>query len=51
MVTPADTAKPDLGSLRIRDGQRAQSSLGRRMVYAAIPVVIFAGIVVAERAA
>lgn len=50
MVTPADTAKPDLGSLRIRDGQRAQSSLGRRMVYAAIPVVIFAGIVVAAYA-
>lgn len=50
MVTPADTAKPDLGSLRIRDGQRAQSSLGRRMVYAAIPVAIFAGIVVAAYA-
>lgn len=50
MVTPADTAKPDLGSLRIRDGQRAQSSLGRRIIYAAIPVVIFAGIVVAAYA-
>jgi RND family efflux transporter MFP subunit len=46
-VTPVDTPRPDLGSLRIRDGQRSSRGLGRRVVYAAIPVVIFAGIVVA----
>ena len=47
MVTPLDTPRPDLGSLRIRDGQRSKSGLGRRIVYAAIPIVIFAGIVAA----
>jgi RND family efflux transporter MFP subunit len=46
-VTPLDTPRPDLGSLRIRDGQRSTRGLGRRVVYGAIPVVIFAGIVVA----
>ena len=49
-VTPVDTPRPDLGSLRIRDGQRSKSGLGRRIVYAAIPVLIFAGIVVAAYA-
>jgi RND family efflux transporter MFP subunit len=47
MTTFPDTAKPDLGSLRIHDGQRAKSGTAKRVVYAAIPVVIFAGIVVA----
>jgi RND family efflux transporter MFP subunit len=47
MTTFPNTAKPDLGSLRIHDGQRAKSGLGKRLVYAAIPVVIFAGIVAA----
>lgn len=46
-VTPVDSPRPDLGSLRIRDTQRSKSGLGRRIVYAAIPVLIFAGIVVA----
>jgi len=50
MATPLNSAKPDLGSLRIHDGQRAKSGLGRRMMYAAIPVVIFAGIVAAAYA-
>ncbi len=50
MATPLNSAKPDLGSLRIHDGQRAKSGLGRRMRYAAIPVLIFAGIVVAAYA-
>jgi RND family efflux transporter MFP subunit len=36
-----------LGSLRIHDGQRAKSGMGKRIVYAGIPVLIFAGIVVA----
>lgn len=47
MMTLPDTAKPDLGSLRIHDGQRAKSGMGRRAIYAAIPVLIFAGIVAA----
>jgi HlyD family secretion protein len=50
MATPLNSPKPDLGSLRIHDGQRAKSGLGKRVVYAAIPVVIFAGIVAAAYA-
>jgi len=42
---PADSSKPDLGSLRIHDGQRAKSGMGRRVLYASIPVVIFGAIV------
>src|SRR5713101_1224926 len=47
MATPPISARPDLGSLRIHDGQRSRSSMGKRIVYAAIPVLLFAGIVVA----
>jgi RND family efflux transporter MFP subunit len=50
MATPPISAKHDLGSLRIHDGQRAKSGLGRRVMYAAIPVLIFAGIVAAAYA-
>ncbi len=50
MASPEISAKPDLGSLRIRDGQRSQSRMGKRVFYAAIPVVIFAGIVAAAYA-
>jgi RND family efflux transporter MFP subunit len=46
MATPPVSARPDLGSLRIHDGQRTQSKMGRRIIYASIPVVIFAFIVV-----
>ncbi len=46
MATPPISARPDLGSLRIHDGQRSKSSMGKRIVYAAIPVLLFAGIVV-----
>jgi RND family efflux transporter MFP subunit len=45
MATSLDSPRPDLGSLRIHDGQRAKSGMGRRILYAAIPVLIFAGIV------
>ena len=45
LVMPADSSKPDLGSLRIHDGQRAKSTMGRRLLYASIPVVIFGAIV------
>src|SRR5438045_8536946 len=42
---PADSPKPDLGSLRIHDRQRSKSGVGKRVFYAAIPVLIFAAIV------
>jgi RND family efflux transporter MFP subunit len=45
MATPANSARHDLGSLRIGEGQRKGSGMGKRVIYAAIPVVIFAGIV------
>ena len=45
--TSADSPRPDLGALRIREGQRSTSGMGKRVVYATIPVVIFAGIVAA----
>jgi RND family efflux transporter MFP subunit len=47
LVMPADSPKPDLGSLRIHDGQRAKSGLGRRVLYASIPVLVFGAIVAA----
>jgi RND family efflux transporter MFP subunit len=47
MATPLNSPKHDLGSLRIHDGQRAKTARGKRLVYAAIPIVIFAGIVAA----
>ena len=45
LVMPADSPKPDLGSLRIHDRQRSKSGMGKRVFYAAIPVLIFAAIV------
>src|ERR1700732_3779842 len=45
MATPANSPKHDLGSLRIGEGQRKGSGMGKRVLYAAIPVLIFAGIV------
>jgi len=45
MATPANSARHDLGSLRIGEGQRKGSGMGKRVIYAAIPVLIFAGIV------
>src|SRR6201997_4105235 len=42
---PVDSSKPDLGSLRIHDGQRAKSGMGKRVMYASIPVLIFGAIV------
>ena len=45
MATPLDSPRPDLGSLRIQDGQRSKSGMGKRLLYASIPVLIFAAIV------
>jgi RND family efflux transporter MFP subunit len=47
MATPSDTPRPDLGSLRIQENQRSKSGMGKRVIYAAIPVFVFAVIVVA----
>jgi len=45
LVMPVDASKPDLGSLRIHDGERSKSGMGKRIMYASIPVVIFGAIV------
>jgi len=50
MATPLSTAKHDLGALRISDEHRKSSSLGKKIKYALIPVLIFAGIVAAAYA-
>src|SRR5437899_4574763 len=50
MATQLNSTRPDLGSLRIGDGQRKGSGLGKRIMYAAIPVIILAGIVAAAYA-
>ena len=42
---PGESSKPDLGSLRIHEGQRSKSGMGRRVFYASIPVIIFGAIV------
>ncbi len=47
MASSEISAKPDLGSLRIQDGQRSQSKMGKRVLIASIPVLIFAIIVAA----
>jgi HlyD family secretion protein len=45
MATSPTPVRPDLSSLRIHDGQRKQSSMGRRLFWASIPVAIFLAIV------
>jgi RND family efflux transporter MFP subunit len=50
MATPANLPKPELSALRIDDRQRSQSKLGKRVFYASIPVLIFAGIIAAAYA-
>jgi RND family efflux transporter MFP subunit len=42
-----NSPRPDLGTLRIHDGQRAKTGMGKRVVYAGIPILIFVGIVAA----
>jgi len=50
MATSPTTARPDLGSLRIHEGQRNQSRMGKRIFWASIPVLIFLAIVAAAYA-
>jgi RND family efflux transporter MFP subunit len=47
MATPLISPKPDLGALRIGDGQRKSTGMRKRLFYAAIPILIFASIVAA----
>jgi hypothetical protein len=44
---PGESSKPDLGYLRIHEGQRSKSGMGRRIFYASVPVIIFGAIVAA----
>src|SRR5579863_5112778 len=43
MATPPASVRPDLGSLRIHDGQRKGGSLGKKAVFAVIPLVLIVG--------
>ena len=45
MASQLETPKPDLGSLRIRDDQRAKSATRKRIFYASIPVILLGVIV------
>jgi HlyD family secretion protein len=47
MQTPLNSPNHDLGSLRIPEGQRHNIRTGKRVIFAAIPLVFLAGIVVA----
>jgi RND family efflux transporter MFP subunit len=46
MATPLNSPRPDLAALRIGEGQRSKTGMGKRILYAAIPVLLFAAIVV-----
>jgi RND family efflux transporter MFP subunit len=47
MATPPNSPKPDLGSLRIHAGERERPGKGKRILFAILPVLLLAGIVVA----
>src|SRR5258708_2147192 len=44
MASPQISAKPDLGCMRIQDGQRNQSKMGKRMILVSIPILVLAGL-------
>jgi RND family efflux transporter MFP subunit len=46
MATPTNSPKHDLGSLHIPERQRRNNRTGKRVLFAAIPLVLLAGIVV-----
>ena len=45
MVTPVNSPKHDLGSLRIPEGKRPNTRTGKRIIFAAIPLALLAGII------
>jgi RND family efflux transporter MFP subunit len=47
MVTTSDPAKPDLGSLRIHDGQRKGSQAGKRVITILLVLLLLGGIAAA----
>lgn len=47
MASQSESTKPDLGTLRIREDQRGKSQMRKRVAWALVPVLIFAGIVAA----
>ena len=47
MATPTNSPKHDLGSLHIPERQRRDTRTVKRVIFAAIPVLLLAGIVVA----
>jgi RND family efflux transporter MFP subunit len=47
MASQPESSKPDLGTLRIREDQRGKSQMRKRVAWALVPVIIFAGIVAA----
>ena len=47
MVTPVNSPKHDLGSLRIPEHQRQNARTRKRLIFATIPVLIFAAIFIA----
>ncbi len=46
MATPTNSPKHDLGSLHIPERQRRDNRTVKRVIFAAIPVLLLAGIVV-----
>ena len=46
MATPTNSPKHDLGSLHIPERQRRDTRTVKRVIFAAIPVLLLAGIVV-----
>jgi RND family efflux transporter MFP subunit len=46
MATPLNSPKHDLGSLRIPESHRRSSRTGRRVVFALVPLLLLAGILV-----
>ena len=47
MATSLNASRPDLGALQIGEGQRKSTGMGKRITFAAIPVLLLAGIFVA----
>ena len=50
MATTPVSSRPDLGSLRIHDGQRKSTNYGKRALFVSLPLLLIAGIVAAAYA-
>jgi len=47
MALKLESTRPNLGSLRIDEGKRAKGRMDRRILYAVLPVLLLAGLIVA----